>query len=102
MDDLVIVSRDYLDHLDGVRGHLREIGLPPRRARCKRDYLPFPIRVVHQYMVGDAVPGVMNADEEQQQRRSSDAKQSLAGVRESRERRKREYRVRGQRQHKMT
>lgn len=30
------------------------------------------------YKVGDAIPGVMNADEKQQQCRSSNAKQSLA------------------------
>src|SRR6266571_7353214 len=54
---------------------------------------------VDKYVVGDAVPGVMNADEEQQQRRSSDAEQSLAGVGESRECRKREYHVRSRRQH---
>ena len=40
-----------------------------------------------EYVVGDGVPRVVNADEEQQQRRTSDDKQSLAGMRVSRERR---------------
>src|SRR6266699_6068502 len=40
-----------------------------------------------EYVVGDGVPGVVDADEEQEQCRSSDAKQSLAGMRESRKRR---------------
>ena len=52
-------------------------------------------------MVGDGVPGVVNADKEQQQRRSSNAKEGPARVRRSREWRQREYCVRRQRQHDM-
>ena len=36
-----------------------------------------------EYMIGDAVPGVVNADEQQQQRRSSNAEQGLPRVRGS-------------------
>lgn len=58
-------------------------------------------RTSPEYVVGDAVPGVVNSDKKQQQRRRSNAKQGLARVSGSRDCREREHRIRGQRQYKM-
>jgi len=50
-----------------------------------RRSLGFCFRPVNEYMVGNAIPGVVDADEKQQQSRTSNAKQGLARVRGSRE-----------------
>ena len=47
-------------------------------------------------MVGDGIPGVVNADKEQKQRGRTNAKEGLARVRVNREGRQREYGVRHQ------
>ena len=55
----------------------------------------------HEHVVGDAVPGVVDAGEEQQQRRGADAEERAAQAGGSRERRHREVRVRRERQQEM-
>ena len=54
-----------------------------------------------EYVIGDSIPGIVNADEEQQEHSPTNAKQGLARVAESREGRHREYEVRCQREHDM-
>jgi len=56
------------------------------------------IPLVDEHMVGDAVPGVVNAGVEEEQRGGADAEQGLARAGMNRERRYREQRVRRERQ----
>src|SRR2546430_3611844 len=58
--------------------------------RIRSAPLSLPTRLVNKYMVGDAVPRIVNAGEEQQQRGSSNAKQGLPRMEKSRERAERE------------
>jgi hypothetical protein len=42
--------------------------------------LGFRTRNGHEYVVGDIVPGIVDANEKQQESRASNAKQGLAGA----------------------
>src|ERR1700685_26843 len=64
--------------------------------------LRVPIRDVHEYMVGDSVPGIVDADEKQKQGRASNAKQGAARAGEGCECRQCEHCVRSPRQHDVT
>src|SRR6266513_1253457 len=83
-------SRSHARYRAGCKepgGPMRAVNAS-RRACAQRRSVPL-IPHADKYVVSDGVPGVMNADEEQQQRRTSDDKQSLAGMSVSRERRDR-------------
>src|SRR5215470_15156615 len=58
-----------------------------------------PLVPVDKRMVGDRVPGVVDAEEKQQDGSSGDAKQGLPHVGESRDGGERQYHVRHQREH---
>ncbi len=64
-------------HVRPCRGRIRLVKASPLHRSAP---LSVCIRLVDEYMVSDAVPGVVNADEEQQQRRRSNTKQDFARV----------------------